>query len=62
MNDAKIYFSLLGAFVFQLIALGTFGILFKEPFFTKSNLFIAIIATTMMSIFILRKRKKSKIL
>lgn len=60
MNDIKIYFSLLGAFVFQIIALGTFNILFKEPFFTKNNLVMAIIATTMMSIFILRKRGKNK--
>lgn len=58
MNGIKIYFSLLGAFIFQIIALGTLNILLKEPFFTKSNLASAVIATTMISFFVLRERRK----
>lgn len=57
MNNIKFYFSLLGAFVFQIIALGTLNILLKEPFFTKSNVVMPIISTTMIGFFALRERK-----
>lgn len=58
MNNIKVYFSLLGAFIFQIIALGTLNISLKEPFFTKNNLVMSVIATTMIGFFALRERKK----
>lgn len=53
----KIYFSLLGAFVFQIIALGTLNISLKEPFFTKRNLVMSVIGTTMTAFFVFREQK-----
>ncbi|MFW7361942.1 hypothetical protein ACODHD_12420 [Vagococcus fluvialis] len=58
MNNIKFYLSLLGAFIFQIIALGTLNILLKEPFFTKGNLVNSVIATTMIGFFASRERKK----
>lgn len=59
MNNIKFYFSLLGAFVFQIIALGTLNILLKEPFFTKSNVVMPIISTTMIGFLLYVNEKQA---
>ncbi|MGL4644428.1 MAG: hypothetical protein ACRCVH_08920 [Vagococcus fluvialis] len=58
MNKPKFYISLIGFFIFQIIVLGIFNVLYKEPFFTNSNLIKSVILTTMIGIFSFRHQKK----
>lgn len=58
MNKSKFHISLTGFFIFQIIVLGIFNVLYKEPFFTNSNLIRSVILTTMIGIFSFRHQKK----
>lgn len=58
MNKSKFYISLIGFFIFQIIVLGIFNVLYKEPFFTNSTPIKSVILTTMIGIFSFRHQKK----
>lgn len=58
MNKPKFHISLIGFFIFQIIVLGIFNVLYKEPFFTNSILIKSVILTTMIGIFAFRHQKK----
>lgn len=58
MNKPKFYISLIGLFIFEIIVLGIFNVLYKEPFFTNSILIKSVILTTMIGIFSFRHQKK----
>lgn len=60
MNHFKIYISLLGLFLFQIIFLGFVNLLFKDSFFSKNDLKSATIMTIVVGVFVVLQHRKSK--
>ncbi|MFI3940103.1 hypothetical protein VBG40_13685 [Vagococcus fluvialis] len=60
MNNIKKYISLLGFFLVQIIFYGLVNLLFKDSFFSKSDLKTAVVVTVTVGIFMLLQSRKSK--